>query len=42
MVANYRCNELKDEAIKRVKDTLNDFKNRCAADIVQTFAEESK
>jgi hypothetical protein len=39
MVANYRCTELKEEAIALVKQAMQDLQTRSDKDIVDNFNE---
>ena len=39
MVANYRCNEIKEEAIAMVKPKLEEVEKECAKQILETFGE---
>jgi len=42
MVANFRCNELKDEALEAVEGDIHALKKKCDEQLVDGFADEAK
>ena len=42
MVANLRCNELKDEALEKVKDSINSLTEQCADKLFPDFSQRCK
>ena len=41
MVANFRCNEIKEEAIKLITDDITELEALCAKSVVEGFGEKS-
>ena len=39
MVANYRCNEIKEEAIALIRARIEDLKNQCDLKIIEDFGQ---
>lgn len=42
MVANFRCSELKDEALETIKEQVDKLKKDCDKQIVTDFADRTK
>lgn len=42
MVANYRCNEIKDEAVQAVQDKINSLKRESDLKQLDNFSERCK
>ena len=42
MVANYRCNEMKEEAVALIRDKLQQLIDTCSKKILPTFGDECK
>ena len=40
MVANFRCNEIKEEAIKLITDDIAELEAVCAKSVVEGFGEK--
>jgi len=40
MVANYRCNEMKEEAVALVKEPLEQLTEQCSKKLMESFGEQ--